>query len=296
MSTFWSVWISVIVLGSIIGCAWLILATRKGERFKDSTEETTGHSFDGIEEYDNPMPMWWLKLFWLTIIFGIIYLIIYPGLGSYKGVAGWTSHGQWADEVSAADQRFAPLYAELAAQDPEQLMKDEEALGIGQRLFANNCAVCHGSGGRGNVGFPDLTDNEWLYGGSHEKILETLLNGRQALMPAWQDVLGSAGVTQVAHYVRGLSGQKNVDEKLAQAGAEKFQQNCVVCHGANGEGNEAFGAPNLSDSIWLYGGTQNIVEMTLRYGRKGRMPNFEEVLGRDRLYVLAAYVKSLSQQ
>jgi cytochrome c oxidase cbb3-type subunit 3 len=296
MSTFWSIWITVIVLGSIFGCVWLLWATRKSQRFNESTEEKTGHVYDGIEEYDNPMPMWWFQLFMLTIVFALVYLIIYPGLGNWKGVAGWTSSGQWNEEVTKADQRYAPLYAELAAQSPDDLINDPEALGIGQRLFSNNCAVCHGSAGRGNIGFPNLTDEDWLYGGSHEKILETLLNGRQALMPAWQDALGTQGVTEVAQYVRSLSGQKNVDEKLAAAGAEQFATNCVACHGADGKGNPAFGAPNLTDGIWLYGGTQGVIEMTLQYGRKGRMPNFEKDLGKDRLFLLAAYVQSLSKE
>jgi cytochrome c oxidase cbb3-type subunit 3 len=283
------------VLGSIFGCAWLLWATRKSQKHNSETEQTMGHEFDGIEEYDNPLPKWWMHMFLGTIIFGLIYLALYPGLGTFKGLLGWTSTNQWEKEVDEAQEKFAPLYAELAARPIEELAKDEKALKMGQRLFANNCSTCHGSAARGNIGFPNLTDHDWLYGGTPEKIKETLTNGRNAMMPAWGAVIGEEGVQQVAHYVRGLSGQETINKDLAAKGQALFQANCTACHGAAGEGMEILGAPNLTDGTWLYGGTQSLVEMTLRGGRNGIMPSFKATLGDEKIHLLTAYVYSLSQ-
>jgi cytochrome c oxidase cbb3-type subunit 3 len=294
MSTFWTVWISVISLASIFGCYWLLWATRKSQPYQDETEETLGHSFDGIEEFDNPLPKWWLYMFIASIIFALIYLVLYPGLGSYKGLLGWTQENQWQAEVDTAKEKYGPLYAELAATPLEELAQDPKAIKMGQRLFANNCAVCHGSTARGSTGFPNLTDNDWLYGGTPEKIKETLTNGRNAAMPAWEAVIGDQGITEVANYVRALSGQETVDKTLAAKGAALFATNCAACHGTDGKGMQILGAPNLTDSIWLYGGTQQMVETTLRNGRNGAMPAFLDLLGEERVHLLAAYVYSLS--
>ncbi|WLQ15316.1 cytochrome-c oxidase, cbb3-type subunit III [Hahella aquimaris] len=297
MTSFWTGWISFIVLGSIFGCAWLLWVTRKSQKFDTETEQTMGHSFDGIEEYDNPLPRWWLVLFMGTIVFGLGYLVFYPGLGSYKGVFGWTSANQWEAEVKKAEETYAPIFAKLAATPIEELAKDENAMKIGQRLFANNCAVCHGSTAHGATGFPNLTDNDWLYGGSPEKIKETITSGRNgSAMRAWKDEIGEEGVKQVANYVRLLSGQEGVDEAMAAKGADIFAANCVVCHGQDGKGSHDMGAPNLTDGIWLYGGTQNIVEATIRNGRGGIMPSFKDQLGEERIHLLAAYIYSLSHR
>lgn len=295
MSAFWSGWITVIVLGSIIGCWWLLWVTRKSQTHDSETEQTMGHAFDGIEEYDNPLPKWWMYMFLATIVFGFIYLALYPGLGNYKGLLGWTSANQWEKEVAEAEAEYGPLYASLAAKSIDELLQDENALKMGERLFANNCAVCHGSAARGNPGFPNLTDDDWLYGGEFDKIKETLHQGRMAVMPAWEAVLGEAGIVQVANYVRQMSGQQNVDADLAAKGAPLFAANCAACHGADGKGMQILGAPNLTDGIWLYGGTQSIVEMTLRNGRNGVMPAFKDTLGEERIHLVAAYVYSLSR-
>lgn len=294
MSTFWTVWISVITLGSIFGCYWLLWVTRKNQPHQQETEQTVGHSFDDIEEYDNPLPKWWLYMFIGTIVFGLIYLALYPGLGSFKGFLGWTQEGQWQAEVDLAEEKYGPLYAELAATPIEELAQDQKAIRMGQRLYANNCAVCHGSTARGGLGFPNLTDEDWLYGGTPEKIKETLLIGRIAAMPAWEAIIGADGITQVSHYVRQLSGQETIDETLAARGAPLYAANCAVCHGSDGKGLQALGAPNLTDSIWLYGGTQQMVETTLRKGRNGVMPAFLDRVGEERVHLLAAYVYSLS--
>lgn len=294
MSTFWTVWISVISLGSIVGCYWLLWATRKGQPTEEETEKTLGHDFDGIAEYDNPLPKWWLYMFIVTIIFSLIYLVLYPGLGSFKGFLGWTQENQWQAEVDSAEATYGPLYAELAATPIETLAKNTEAMKMGQRLFSNNCAVCHGSSARGSLGFPNLTDNDWLYGGSPEAIKTTLTQGRTAAMPAWEAIIGAEGVTQVAQYVRSISGQETVKAALVDKGAKLYAANCASCHGDDGQGKQVMGAPNLTDGIWLYGGTQQMVEATLRNGRNGMMPAFDQLLGEERVHLVSAYVYSLS--
>ncbi len=295
MTTFWTIWITVISLGSLFGCTWLLWVTRKSEPFQSETSETMGHEYDGIEEYDNPLPKWWLYMFMATIVFGLVYYLLYPGLGGFKGLFGWTQENQWEAEVQAAEAKYGPLYAELAAQPIEALAQDTRAIRMGQRLFANNCAVCHGSAARGSFGFPDLTDNDWLYGGTPDKIKETLLIGRIAAMPAWEAVIGAEGITQVAHYVRAMSGQQNVDKALADRGSSLYAANCAVCHGGDGKGIQSLGAPNLTDGVWLYGGTQAMVEASLRNGRNGVMPAFKDTLGEERVHLVSAYVYSLSK-
>ncbi len=295
MSTFWSLWITVITLGVIFGCAWLLWVTRKSQKFDSETDQTMGHAFDGIEEYDNPLPKWWLFLFIGTIVFALTYLTLYPGLGNWKGLLGWSSAGQWEKEVQEAEAKYGPLYASFAEKPIEALQNDAQALDIGRRLFLNNCAVCHGSNARGGLGFPNLTDNDWLYGGTPDRIVETITNGRNAMMPAWGEVLGEDGVKNVAAYVLSLSGRE-VDAERAAKGKEIFQTNCAACHGTDGKGNQMVGAPNLTDNIWLYGGTEQIVEQTIRNGRQGKMPTFKERLGDDKIHLVAAYVYSLSSK
>ncbi|WP_394173307.1 cytochrome-c oxidase, cbb3-type subunit III [Thalassotalea litorea] len=320
MSSFWSIWITVLTLGTLIGCFILLRWTLTN--FTGVEEgESMGHEFDGIEELNNPLPKWWSTFFLVTIIWGFIYLALYPGLGNFKGLFGWKSSNQgitsladskaqieaakeagllvqYDREVDSAQERFGPIFEGLAKQDYSELVKNEEALRIGQRLFLQNCAQCHGSDGKGTTGFPDLTDGDWLYGGSPEAIEETLLHGRKAQgMIAWKTMLGGEqGVKEVAAYVRGLSGL-DVDSQLADAGKEKFAM-CAACHGENGEGSHemglALGAPRLNDDIWLYGGSPRAVEASIRDGRAGVMPAWKDFLGEDKIRVVSAYVYSLS--
>jgi len=300
MTTFWSIWVSVIILGSIFGSWWLLHATRKSQTTDTETERTMGHSFDGIEEYDNPMPKWWLYLFVGTILFALAYLAAYPGLGNYKGFLNWTSAGQHQREVELANQTYGPLYAELAQRPIADLAEDPRALKMGQRLFATNCALCHGSSATGAMGFPNLTDDDWLYGGDPEIIKTTITGGRNAMMPARGAAgnLSDAEVSQVASYVRSLAGAEDVKPALAEAGKAVFEGKgaCFACHGQSAEGNQAVGAPNLTDNIWLYGSTQQQVEFTIRNGRKGQMPAFENTLDPEKIHLLAAYVYSLSNK
>jgi len=297
MSGFWSFWIIAIVTINLGLCVFLLLWVSKPIAGEPPIGESMGHAFDGIEEYNNPMPRWWIALFWGTIAFAVAYFVLYPGYGSFKGVLNWTQVNQYDAEVKATEERIAPIFAKFAAMPVEQVAADPEARAVGQRLFLTNCAVCHGSNAQGARGFPNLTDNDWLYGGSPEAIKETITNGRVAAMPAWGAVLGEEGVNEVAMYVASLSRPELKSEKpeLVTAGEAKFQGNCVMCHGADGKGNYAFGAPNLTDGIWLYGGDIATIKETLNGGRQGVMPAQHERLSPERIHLLTAYVYGLSQ-
>lgn len=297
MSIFWNIWIFVLTAIVIGGCLWLLFATRsieiKGE-IKEGEAPTTGHSYDGIVEYDHPLPKWWFHMFVWTAVFAIGYLILYPGLGSYKGLLGWTSVGQWEEEVQRAEERYGPLYAQYMDMEIEELAGHPQAMRLGRRLFGNNCAQCHGADARGSYGFPNLTDDDWLWGGSPEQIRTTITEGRRGTMPPWGPVIGETGVINVAEYVFSLSGRPH-DEEQAAAGAEVFASYCVACHGADGKGNQQLGAPNLTDDIWVYGGSPSLVRHSIREGRSGNMPAQKDQLREDRIHLLTAYVYSLSK-
>ena len=295
MSTFWSIWVSVIVLGTIFGCWWLLLATRNNQTTDTETEQTTGHSFDGIEELDNPLPKWWFYLFVGTCVFSLGYLALYPGLGNYKGLLNWTQENQWEAEVQQAEAKYGELYAKYGQIPVEELSKNEDALKMGQRLFANNCSVCHGSAARGAVGFPNLTDNAWLYGGEPDNILTTIHKGRNGAMPAkgLMPNMTAEQMDQVVNYVLSFSGREK-DAEAAKAGAAVFAQGCAACHGADAKGNQQIGAPNLTDDDWLYGSTYDWIEETVTYGRQNHMPAQEGRLSDDQIHILASYVYSLS--
>jgi cytochrome c oxidase cbb3-type subunit 3 len=299
LPTFWSIWVAIITLLVILGCLWLVMAVKKSEKYKEETENTVGHAFDGIEEYDNPLPRWWYMKFLGTIVFGLGYLVLYPGLGNFQGILNWSSTDQWQEEMAAAEVKYGPVFAAFGEKSVEELATDTAALEVGGRLFANNCAVCHGSGAKGAYGFPNLTDKDWLYGGSPEKIAETLNLGRMANMPAWQSILGDAGIEETAHYVVSLSGRAH-DEALAAKGKAHFQTYCAACHMPTGKGNQMLGAPNLTDDVWLYKAPNltvlESVKQTLRHGRQGVMPAQLPRLGEDKVHLLTAYVYSLSQQ
>ncbi|MDZ7788507.1 MAG: cytochrome-c oxidase, cbb3-type subunit III [Halofilum sp. (in: g-proteobacteria)] len=295
MSAFWTGFIVVLTLANIAACWWLIRWTAKPRPNESASTETTGHVWDeDLTEYNQPMPRWWLNLFYITIFFALIYLVLYPGLGSYAGVLGWSQYSEYEAEVEAAEERVAPLYAEYAAQSIPQLAENESAMRTGQRIFANNCAVCHGSDGRGAVGFPNLTDDSWLYGGEPEQIRQTLINGRSGVMPGFGQQLGERDLRAVAAYVYTLNGRDWPRQDLVAAGKEQYQTLCVACHGPNGEGKQALGAPNLTDKTWLYGGSMDELIYTLKNGRNGQMPAFQDLLGEDRVHVVAAYVWGLS--
>ncbi|MCD1628393.1 cytochrome-c oxidase, cbb3-type subunit III [Marinobacter shengliensis] len=295
MSTFWSIWISVIVLGTIFGCWWLLWATRKSQTTDTETDRTMGHSFDGIEEYDNPLPKWWFYMFIATCVFALGYLALYPGLGNFKGILGWTSANQWEAEVAKADARYGEIYAQFGDTPIPELAQNEDAMKIGQRLYANNCSVCHGTAARGQVGFPNLTDDDWLWGGEPEQIWHSIAKGRQGNMPAKGVMpnMTSQQVDQVVNFVLSYSGRER-DAEAAKAGEAVYQQACAACHGADGTGMTAMGAPNLTDNIWLYGSTYEWIRETVEHGRQNEMPAQEGRLTDDQIQILAAYVYSLS--
>ena len=255
--------------------------------------KTTGHSYDGIEEYDNPLPSWWYWKFLITIVFAIGYLIYYPGFGNWKGIGEWSSVGQYEENVEIAEAKYGPVFAQYRDMPLDELAANSDANKMGRRLFANNCAVCHGAAGMGSYGFPNLTDKEWIWGSSDDAISTTILNGRQAGMPAWGAILGDKGVAEVSEYVLQLAG-RDVDEKLATPGQTHFQNYCVACHGPEGKGNPMLGAPNLTNEIWLYGNSRDRIRHIVVNGRNGVMPAFEDKLGPDRVHILAGYVRSLA--
>lgn len=297
MSTFWSIWVIAITAITIIGCTWLLFANRRVEirdEAKEGEAPKTGHVYDGIEEYDNPLPGWWFKMFVGTIVFGVIYLVLYPGLGSFDGLLGWTQVSQWEEEVAAAEEKYAPLYEQYSETPVEELIANPEAMKMSRRLFNNNCAVCHGSDGRGSYGFPNLADSDWLYGGSAEDIKASLVNGRQGAMPALGGALGEKGVDNVAEYVFKISDREHDAEK-AEAGGQLFATYCAACHGPDGTGNQTLGAPNLTDGIWLYGGSPTLVRHSIRNGRNGNMPSQADKLKAEKIHLLTAYVYSLSK-
>ena len=293
-SDFWSWWIITIVVGGIVFCIWLLLANRKSTLPAGGTAEATGHVWDeNLEELNNPLPRWWIIKFYITIVFGIAYFALYPGLGTFEGILGWSETGQYEAEVSAADTKYRPLYDTYKNLAIPAVAADEDAMKMGERLYVNYCAVCHGSDARGATGFPNLRDGDWLYGGTPEAIKHSIMYGRIAVMPAWQAVLGDKGVDQVTNYVRQLSGM-SADAALAAEGKQKFETNCAACHMADGTGNIAMGAPNLTDEVWLYGGSPRAIKETLVKGRNGVMPAHAEFLGEAKVHILSAYVYSLS--
>ena len=286
MSTFWSGWIILITLGTILGCFWLLFGNRK-ER---TDKETTGHVYDGIEEYNNPLPAWWLWMFVFTLLFSIGYLIAYPGLGNFKGLLGWSQISQYQEEVEAAQEQYEPLFEAYLEVPIAELVQDESALRMGQRLFANNCSQCHGSDAGGAYGFPNLADSDWLYGGSPDQIVTSIASGRQGMMPPWGAALSDEQVVDVTRYVRSLSGL----EEAADAGQQVFGMFCAACHGADGAGNQMLGAPNLTDDVWLYSSDAEEISAIVENGRSGQMPAHSSLLTESRIHILAAYVYSLS--
>lgn len=293
LNSFWHWWVIAISIGTILACWWLLHWTKGVSDRSDDDDGSTGHVWDeNIRELNTPLPRWWLHLFNITIVFALIYLALFPGLGNFAGIKGWTQIGQYNAEVASATAVQEGVFARFRDMDGAGLMADQEAMEIGGRLFGNNCAMCHGSDGRGAKSFPNLADNDWLYGGSYDQVLTSITGGRAGLMPAQTAILGEDGVREVVAYVQQLSGQK-ADPEMAEAGQARFMV-CGACHGMDGTGNQLLGAPNLTDDIWLYGGHPSDIEFTLTNGRNGNMPAHENLLNEDRRRLVAAYVKGLS--
>jgi cytochrome c oxidase cbb3-type subunit 3 len=283
-----------VILGSL-GSLLLFFLILQMNRTGNKPGQTTGHNYDGIEEYDNPLPSWWYWGFILTIVYGLGYLAYYPGLGNFPGLSGWTQVGQLEAEQALADERYGPIFAQYREVPLAELATDTVAMKMGRRLFSNNCAVCHGSAATGSFGFPNLTDEEWIWGGDAAAIEATILHGRNAAMPAWQNAIGDQGVKAATEQVLRLAGRE-VDVALADEGKERFGMYCAVCHGADGTGQVLFGAPNLTNEIWLYGNSRMRIEQVIKHGRNGMMPAFDVGLGADKVHILAAYVQSLKKK
>ena len=297
MTSGWSLFIILVTLVYIVGCVWLLRWTAKpksaGEKIGGGAD--TGHVWDkDLREYNNPLPSWWLTLFYITIVFAIGYLVLYPGLGSFAGLKGWTSSGQYQAERAAAEAKANAYLAQFASMTVPQLAADPKAMATARNLFQVNCAMCHGSDGGGAKGFPNLTDKNWQWGGDPDTVVQTITAGRIAAMPAWGPVLGAQGVDQAEAYVEQLAGQPH-DAALATAGKTVFETNCAACHGVDGKGNPLVGAPNLTDDVWLYGGDPATLKATINAGRNGQMPAFGDRLGAERVRLLAAYAIHLSE-
>ncbi len=294
-SNFWSIYVAGITVVSILACALLLWLTSKAKA-PTADDNTTGHVWDGdLREMNNPLPRWWVWLFVITIVFAFVYLAMYPGLGSFPGMLTekWTQEGQYEKEVAKGNAEVAPLYAKFAAMTPEEVSRDPQAHAIGERLFMNNCAQCHGSDAQGSKGFPNLTDSDWLHGGTPEKIQETITLGRIGMMPPMAAAVGTSDdVKNVANYVLSLSGSPH-DSVRAALGKPKFAV-CAACHGMDGKGNQALGSANLTDDIWLHGYGENAIIAMINNGKTNQMPAQAEKLTPSQIRVLASYVWGLS--
>lgn len=292
-SPFWHYYICAIVVGGLIWVTWLLLSQNTVKHKKDEDVQTTGHSWDGIEEYNNPLPKWWFWMFLMTILFSVGYLILYPGLGDYKGIGfngkPWTSVNQYEAEMAKGDANFHENYGKFAAMSVEDTAKDPQAMAVGENLFGVYCIQCHGADAQGSKGFPNLTDADWLWGGTPDKIKESIAHGRVGVMAPWGVALGGEErVKDVAHHVMSLSGMEHNDERAVR-GKEIFAANCAVCHAADGSGTQGT-APNLTDDTWLWGGSEKAIIETITGGRHGQMPAWKGFLTDDKIHLLTAYV------
>lgn len=297
MPAFWHWFVAIGTIVFVIWCVWIISWSAKQGPQNASDEDLVGHRWDGdLEEWNNPAPRWWLYLYFITIAWGVGYMIAYPGIGAFEGVLGWSQHGQYEEEMAAAAERYEPIYERFAAMSFEERIANPEAMQLGRSLYASYCTTCHGSDARGAPGYPNLTDDEWIWGDSEAQIVHTLKLGRSAIMPQLGAAMGGdAGIDNMVRYVRSLSGLEEADA-AAEAMQPMFVALCSACHMPDGSGNPMLGAPSLVDDVWLYGSSADDVRHTIVQGRNGVMPAHGELLGDNRTKILAAYVKSLSAE
>ncbi len=289
----WSWFVAIATALSLLACLWLLLVASRHQVM--AGDNSTGHVWDeDLREMNNPLPRWWMWLFIITVVYAVGYLVVYPGLGGFRGSAGWSSAGEMRADQQAAQAEMAPIYARFATLDAAALARDPQAMGIGERLFGNHCATCHGADAKGSKGFPNLTDNDWLYGGTHDVIKQTITQGRNGVMPAQAAAVGTAeDLHNLAHHVLSLSRSPH-DSLAAQLGKAKFTV-CAACHGMDGKGNQALGAPNLTDGVWLHGWGEAAIVAMVTQGKSNVMPAHGARLSPQQVHVLAAYVWSLSQ-
>ncbi len=291
LNGFWSGWVIVLTVITFVLVTWLLFANRKRTPM-DS--KTTGHEYDGIEEWDNPLPGWWFAMFTITLVWGFGYLLAYPGFGNFPGVLGWTSTEQHAEEVAVAEEKYRAMRDKYLAMPIEEIYTDPAVRKMGMRIYGNNCSQCHGLDAAGALGFPNLADADWLYGGESAAIKHSIVNGRRAAMPAWESILGEDGIAEATAYVLSLNS-RDADPAMVEAGQKHYQTYCIACHGSDGKGNPALGAPNLTNGIWLYGGSEEQIAHSLRIGRNGQMPAFGNTLGEDKIHLVTAYIYGLSK-
>ncbi len=290
----WAWFVAIVTMLSLAACLWILRANSTKKAESAEVKLHGQNEWDGLREYDNPLPKWWSNLFYITVFFALGYLLLYPGLVVTNGLLGWSTSSSYRDEVNLVKAETDPIFDAYAKQDVQTVSVDNGALKIGARLFQTYCVQCHGTDMRGSKGFPNLVDNDWLYPGTPEGIKTTLLEGRNGVMPAFASVLKPDQIVDAAQYVLSLSGRSTAPDAVPR-GDVTFKQLCVACHGADGKGNLALGAPNLTDSIWLYGGSLATIVETLNKGRQGHMPAQKDTLGEARVHILAAYVYAQSQ-
>lgn len=297
MTAFWHWFVAAGTLIFVVWCVWLVRWSSQQGPQNTSDAEVVGHVWDGdLEEWNNPAPRWWLILYFLTIAWAVGYLVAYPGLGNYEGLLGWSQQGQYEEEMQLAAERYDPIYAGFAAMDFADLQNEPDAMQLGASLYASYCTTCHGSDARGAIGYPNLTDNDWLWGNSEAALISSIQNGRNAVMPVLSPALGGeSGITNMVTYVRSLSGLVEADSEALSA-QPMYMALCSSCHTADGSGNTVFGAPNLTDDIWLYGSSEQAVHESITQGRMGVMPAHGGLLGEHRSKILAAYIASLSKR
>lgn len=294
LSPFWNGFVVVLVVANLIACFWLISFANRRKPDEVESGAEMNHVWDeNLVELNNPMPRWWLWMFYLSIGFSVIYLLLYPGLGNFAGTLGWTQTNQHEQEMSAAQARYGPLFKRLAAKPITELAEDPAAIKVGRRLFLNYCAQCHGADGKGARGFPNLADNAWAWGGEPEQIKHSIMEGRNGIMVPWGPVLGEQGVEEVTEYVLSIAGRDH-NAELASKGQSRYIV-CSACHGMDGKGNPAFGAPDLTDGQWTHGASRGLIAANITNGIQGVMPPHREFLGEQKVHILAAYVYSLSQ-
>ena len=293
MSNAWSWYVIIGTVVTLAACFWLVAWTNRQRASDEEIKEAESHVWDeDVRELNNPLPMWWLWLFIITVVWSLGYLIYYPGMGGYEGVAEWSQEQQWADEVAAAEAEYGPIFAEFGSMPVEQLVGNERAMGIGFSLYQNYCSQCHGSTGQGARGFPNLTDGEWLYGGSPQQIEYSIVNGRSGVMAPLGAIFASdEEIDEMVRYVQTMADGMDTSSPAHT----KYMQLCIACHGPTGEGMQALGAPSLVDDIWLYGSSPTEVRRSIVEGRNGVMPAHGKLIGPDRARILTAYVYSLSQ-
>jgi len=292
MSGLWSTIVIVLVLANILACLWLLVWTSKKRPNEAQEGAETGHVWDGdLREYNNPLPRWWLNLFVITVFFGLGYLVLYPGLGNLPGVLGWTEHQQHDERLAVVEERRDALYSTFAGKSIEALMGEHEALEQGGKLFTLNCAGCHGTDAHGAIGFPNLTDGDWLYGGSPDQVFTTITNGRNGAMPALGATMDAATVDNLVAMLQDWESA-HANPASFEPAITKFNTMCMACHGMDGKGNPMLGAPNLTDDVWLYGNAPDALKTTLMQGRNGAMPSFKDQLDETQRKLLAAWVLS----